>query len=196
MCPEDRKALQRELDRLDCSAEANCMSFNKTKCWVLHIGHSNPMHHCRLGEEWLESLLSTGMATPQVLCSVWGSSLQERHWDPGACPEMGNKAVGEQLRELGCLTLEKRRLRGHLITPCDNQKGGCGELGVGLLSQVTSDRMRGNTFRLCRGHSGWILGTISSQKEQWGTGTGCSWQWWESLEASNKCLDVALRNMV
>ncbi|GAB0178072.1 cAMP-dependent protein kinase inhibitor alpha [Grus japonensis] len=49
------RQIQRDFDRLERWARANCMKFDKAKCKVLHVGQHNPNHNYRLGREWIES---------------------------------------------------------------------------------------------------------------------------------------------
>ena len=68
-----------------------------------------------------------------------------------AVKDLEHRSYGQQLREQGFFSLKKRRLRRDLTAFYDSLKEGCSEVGIGLFSQISSARTRGNGLRLHQG---------------------------------------------
>ena len=78
------------------------------------------------------------------------------------CLEHKSDGEGTGLVQSGVM-----RLRGDLIAPHTHVKGGCGEVGVCLFSQVTVTGQEGMASSCARRGSAWMLGNMVSGQCWW-----------------------------
>ncbi|KAJ7422491.1 hypothetical protein WISP_37693 [Willisornis vidua] len=153
---EGRRALQRDLDRLERWADFSGMKFNKAKCRVLPFCHNNPMQPYRVAKKAngilacikisvtsrsreVILLLYSALVRPHLMCCVqfWAPQFRKdiEVLEPvhrrvtRLVKRLEHKSCEERLRELMLFSLEKRRLGGDLFTLYNTLKGCCSQIG-------------------------------------------------------------------
>ncbi|PKU47465.1 rna-directed dna polymerase from mobile element jockey-like [Limosa lapponica baueri] len=185
---EGRATLQEDLDRLEEWANKNLRKFNKGKCKVLHLGKHDPGVQHRLGSTRLRSSsVDLGVLVDKQLnmseqCAAVATKANRMFWfllyikDVDGLEKIQTKATKmikglgslpyeERLRELGLFSLEKRSLRGHLITMFQYLKGGYKEGGDSLFARSHMEKMRGKLMRY--GWNRWIRSLTENCLELW-----------------------------
>jgi len=110
------------------------------------------------GTNWFLLLLSA-LKTFFFMCRCLKLGLEYHTWEPPVL------CTGEAAPQVLCSVLSP------------SLKGGCGEVGVSLFSQITVIGWEGTASSCTRRGSGWTWGK-KSQEERRRSGTGCPGSWW------------------
>ncbi|RMC02984.1 hypothetical protein DUI87_20177 [Hirundo rustica rustica] len=109
-----------------------------------------------------------------------------------------HRSCEERLRELGVFSLEKRTLRGHLITLYNHLEGGCSQVGNPALFLGDSNRTRAHCLKLPQGRFKLDIRKNSFTERVIGHWNGLPREVLESpsLEVFKEGLEVALNALV